>query len=225
MFSLDIGSFLNDPFGRRESRQQNLDNQFRREQADLAEEWRNIERQDRNTVIQRTVSDARRAGIGPLAAMGAAGSHASSYSVPVGQGGRVSGRSRPSATLSFGAGDQRNDPLTEAITEKAQHDADIAGYKAEQEHIRSMNMYDERFNKSQSPMPNVYLPAVDNIDQARDMIKQGLIPYLNPDLNLEMPEVVGGYYFGKPRLVPGQSGPVQNGENYMYDRNFNVEGP
>lgn len=204
-FNVNPFSFIETRSDRRAERQRNLDNEFRREQADLGEEWRWRSLHEGRRGISNIVQDARRAGVSPLAALGAGGTTAPSFNIPTGQGGRVQGRKYGSMSIQT----QRNKELShmEKLAEvtaldNAKNVEQFNSYRAARERLQYMN---ERLDwmrrvEGQEDLPKMYKRAIDNTDEAVGWIRQGQFPYMNQDLNLEMPESVGGYYFVKPRV-------------------------
>lgn len=174
--------------------QRQSDNEFRnRSYAENKRQFQQIFHANQNRV-QNLVKDARAAGVSPLAAMGAGGSSPMNISMPVGQGGRVSGNySRNSAfQLKLQASTGR---LSEAQANKAEWQAlrERNAYKKEMLELEDIiNRVDENLK--------LYIPTVDNTDQARSWYEKGILPMVNPDLNLEAPETFGAYYHLSPRV-------------------------
>lgn len=202
-FNLSPHDLFNTRANRRENRQLQLDNEFRQSQADLAEEWRQREWDFKDKKIQTLVTDARRAGISPLAALGSAGTQAPSFNIPVGQGGRISGKER--STISYNPtqvkseGQLYHEQLnTQAATIANQNAATQSVIKTEM-----MRLELEKLREQTSDIPNLYLKAYPNTDEAVEMIRQGYMPYLNPEMNFEMLETIGSYHYGKPYLKEG----------------------
>lgn len=174
--------------------QRKIDNAFREKQFTTQEQWNTRKWNDRNTVLQRLKQDAGKAGVSMLAALGGQGQSPQNISMPVGQGGRVSGnyqrQSAPEAKIT--ATFMRNQAL----------DTDMKEIERE---LRMLDLlfknkqYQDFLNPVEPQYPKLYLRGKNNYDEAVQMLKEGDFPYNNPDMNLEMPESVGGYYFTKPR--------------------------
>lgn len=162
--------------------------------------WRIEDQKRADSSLQRLINDAQKAGISPNAALGVGGSAPISAQIPMGQGGRASGTY------------QRRSPFESiaSMSIAAKSASDIAlskKYEAEAfaAHWRGMNEQAEFFTPTKLPpipgqeprssLPNLYIPVNNNYDEAVNMG----FPVLNPDLNFEMNESVGSYYFFKPR--------------------------
>lgn len=203
--NIDPTAFFDTRSDRRSENQRQLDNAFRREQADLAEEWNWRQWNDRDKKISQTVQDARRAGVGPLAALGAGGSQAMSITIPQGQGGRVQGRRQNSVSVSQNKAETRThyqNLIEEAQLDNLKTTRELNNYKAARERLQYANErldWEKRLD-GQEDLPKLYKKALDNSQEASRWVRDGYFPFTNPDFNLETPESVGGYYFAKPRI-------------------------
>lgn len=194
-----------DPFGKKQDKlnernwqasesQRALDNSWRTKMywEDLRRYQKSIDRDDNK--IQRLAADARKAGVSTMAALGGSAQSPAHISMPAGQGGRVSGNYQRNSGAQLS--------LTMDMLKKSKYEANIEElkYYSLLADVRSKN---RRWNQEIGLLPpdekNVYIEANDNYEQATQWIKEGKFVAVNPDLNLEMPESVGGYYFAKPR--------------------------
>lgn len=191
---------------RNSERQQSMDNRFRTDQAALAEAWNWRQWHDRGNKIQMLAADARKAGISPMAALGNAGTSPISLTIPQGQGGRVGGTYQRQGPAESMAKLQIAAQLNESggRTEKEQAQARMYESQAKLYDMQSTKIHQDMLTESHMKnFPQLYYPqkykySTDNLSEAQAMQRQGYFVYLNPELNLEMPEFIGGYQFAKP---------------------------
>jgi hypothetical protein len=215
VFSFNVD--LKDPFGfkadsrYRQTRSDQLyqargDNQFRNTQFRTQEEWNWRKWNDRKNTIKNIVEDARKAGVSTLAALGGTGSTIPSINIPVGQGGRVSGRYQSQTPL-----EMQVSLRTEAETRKENSQSNFYDAQANFLNWKARQLQTEFYTpKPLAPLPQhdpaasvidpLYVRLQDNLSEAAKWVDQGYIPALNPDYNFELPEVTGQYYFSLPHL-------------------------
>lgn len=203
-----------DPFGRKADKryqetresseeQRRLDNIYRQQMRTEDHLRYNQARRDQLNRIQNLKVDAQKAGVSLMAALGSPGSSPAHVTMPAGQGGRAAGlyqrKSSPellvSANLAAQSNIQTESQKLDLQIKELQYFDLLVDVKRKN---RSFNQ-DVGLLPPQDSRPSVYVNAMDNYNQAVEWIEQGGFPILNPELNLEMPESVGGYYFAKPR--------------------------
>jgi hypothetical protein len=206
--AVNIGIDLKDPFGSREAArysdqrnreiyQQRLDNRWRNKmfQEDRDRWYKTNLRADQR--LTRLAVDAKRAGVSLLSAMGSPGQSPAHMSLPAGQGGRVSAYtpSRNSSTqLQIDLSRQQSE--SNELQNQNQHiQNQILQTDLQRKQLELRRMY----YPETSDIPSIYVPAYDNKLEAMNY-PTGQIPVLNPELNFELPEVVGGYQYARPRF-------------------------
>jgi len=174
------------------------DNTYRTQQSLKQDEWNWRNHRSSQTRIQSLVKDARAAGVSTLAALGAGGHSPANITVPAGQGGRVSGTY------------QRNSPATVSVQpdgvdmlQRQQAHETLRGQRIDnvnrQLDTNIKMLHWRQLSNPPSDYPPMYMRGRNNYEEAQGWVHEGDFPYLNPDMNMEMPESVGGYYFFKPR--------------------------
>lgn len=198
--------------------QRKLDNQFRQRSYNWSKKLSSMQYMDdrtyRQNKLQFLMRDAMKAGISPSLALGQQGTSPVSLNMPVGQGGRVSGNyqrrspidTQMSRTHGVMVGMQlqnlqaENDMLDQKVLQeklktrvmyRAESGALVAGITPEGKIDTGTRLPDEE---------TLYHNVVDNSDDARRWSSDGRFVFVNPNLNLETPETIGGYYFTKPRV-------------------------
>lgn len=209
---------LKDPFGQSARNAQNWNIYMDRSNQRMRNRQYIDSRTDRqeamrreDTRLQRLMKDAKAAGISPLAALGSPGSAPANINVggdyPVGSSvGGLGGSSGAMTNLIF--------RQAEANARKTEAEASTAEATAVGMHRRNRLIEDNGVAKVYaisegkadfptelgSPWPDMYVRYNNNIDEAREWRRMGHIPIVNPDANMEPPELVGGAYWLNPRL-------------------------
>jgi hypothetical protein len=183
--------------------QRTIDNQWRTKMfVDYNTKYHQaLQREDNR--LQRLVKDAKAAGLGPRAALGLSGYAPPNIAVPGQAGGRVGGVTRtklPSMTVSMTPGQAYDDTVRFHQARLLQFQADKAYYDM----ATARDEYNGVLNEE--VMPGVWMRARDNREEAMRWYEEGYFPYVRPELNLETPESVGGYYFAVPRIGNEESG-------------------
>lgn len=185
--------------------QRYYDNQWRMQQENRRRyEWRK-EHDRADTYLQRLVEDAQKAGISPTVALGGSGYSPAMINVPSGQGGRVSGTyqrmSLPEARISASLVNKAKIDELASYHGARGISADADYKRLQAENLR--NEFKQKWNRDGTPKMSgrgsLYVPFVDNIDEAKTWYDQGLVPMLNPDMNVELLETVGTGYWLRPR--------------------------
>lgn len=185
--------------------QQIADNQFRNMAFQTQQEWNWRMWNDRKFSLQNLVRDAAKAGISPLAALGSPGQSPMNITIPPGQGGRVAGtysRKNPVAIQAQAQiGAQTAAETARASMYNAQ--ADLYYWQARNfEDKWTQGRYDATIpgRKEDRERESLYIKVKDNTPEASRWKSEGYVPLNNPNLNLEMPESIGGGYWAAPRL-------------------------
>jgi hypothetical protein len=192
--------------------QKNFD--FQNQQWRYAIEQNRINRLREDTRIQALVRDARQAGISPLAAMGGAAASPASINIPhfTPVTGRVSGRYQRSANAIASI-------QLDSFLRNDQQDSDYKKWRNHEQQYRALSeetdYWTKRYQQVFGPQPiNLYVPVHDNSDLLRKQYGDEITYGLNPDLNYETPEHIGGYYHYRENVFPTKEG-YQNGPSLL----------
>lgn len=160
--------------------------------------WTNIFRKDAKRKVQDTVRDARKAGISPMAAMGAGGAQPASINLPSTPmlAGRTGGRYQRNLSNIMKVQFDLDNQQRQANTKKTNNEADYAYWKARMaEDEWTINRY--KYSTGRGAATEMFIPLTDNSGQLRDIYGNDVKMGLNPDVGMEYPETVGGYYWLK----------------------------
>lgn len=198
---------LNNQFNQSRSdnlRQAGIDNQFRTEQWNYYKGQQDKIFGERHSRLRNLRRDAEAAGISMNAALGLGGATPVSLNLPSGQGGRVSGNY------------SRKGMFTDALKvqlqqQKETHQVDTQIKQAEWQRIQTEtqilrkklhDMFYPPAPQAYDPRLGMYVPVTDNREQLYAQYGNDVTLFPNPDINLEMPETLGLYYYGKGKLDP-----------------------
>lgn len=184
-------------------RQANIDNMHRTETWNYYKGQQNKLFNERHMRLQNLRKDAEKAGISMNAALGLSGASPMSINMPSGQGGRVSGQYSRKGMFSDAVKMQFNN-------QQETHAIDTAIKHAEHQRIQTENqilqkkLHDLHYPKAEvyDPRLGMYVPAYDNRQQLYNQYGNDVTLFPNPDINLEMPESLGLYYYGKGKVDP-----------------------
>lgn len=185
-------------------RQADIDNKFRTSQWNYYKGQQNVLFGERHMRLQNLVRDAKKAGIGINAVLGSGGASPMQVNMPTGQGGRVSGN--------YGRNPVLNDVMKFQLEQQAKSSILDNNIKHEQwqklqtERQILLKEYSDMFApKSFDPRIGMYVPVYDNRDELTGRYGDTVTLFPNPDINLETPESLGMYYYGKGQLDPTTS--------------------
>ena len=175
--------------------------------------------------IQYKVADAKAAGLHPLYALGSSANFSPTSYTPTGQNetGSALGRGIAEAGKNVGnliaqnaliesqigankgaeARDMAAAALANSQIARAQQEAN---YRQDQDIMLADGMRKSGFNSRQfatTPIEEVYIKRWNNLKNRPEW-------HLNPELNLEMPEIVGGVYFAQGKLHSTATGKPLN---------------
>ena len=186
--------------------------------------------------IQYKVADAKAAGLHPLYALGSSANFSPTSYTPTGQNetGSALGRGIAEAGRSVGnliaqnalvesqigankgaeARDMAAAALANSQIARAQGEAN---YRQDQDIMLADGMRKSGFNSRQyatTPIEPVYIKRYNNLKNRPEW-------HLNPELNLEMPEIVGGVYFAQGKLHSTATGkPLNSKQIEQVQKNF-----
>lgn len=163
--------------------------------------------------LQRLVADARKAGISPLAALGAGGAYPNTFQIP----------SYTPVTGRVGGTYQRNAQAIMQIQlgnllEKQSEETQYQKFATMEQYYRALMAQDEwtdkRYDRALGGRPvDLFVPINDNSEFLRQKYGNDVRYGLNPDLNMEYPESVGGYYWTRENILPNPEGTLNNSPN------------
>lgn len=201
-------------------RQAAIDNQFRTEQWNYYKGQQNQIFNERHSRLQNLRRDAEKAGIGINAALGVGGSSPISINMPSGQGGRVSGNySRNSAIGDIAQFQMEMAAAGSALDNKIKNEQSL---KLQTENaILRKQLHDMHNPQPLDDRYGMYVPAYDNREGLINKYGNDITLFPNPDINLETPESLGLYYYGKGQIDPTPiTTPTDNWDDFSIYRGY-----
>lgn len=180
-----------------------VDNRFRNRQFQESDKRYRTGLQREDNRLQRLMMDARKAGISPLAALGAGGASPANITVPVGQGGRAAGRYQRKSGLEAS--------ISANVIKQSEINTQAEFYRKELLRMQAQNAYYDWQRKLDRDFldpvtgKDFYTRWNWNYDQAQKWHQEGYVVLPDPQSGIEMPETLGLGYWTAPRA--GSPGP------------------